>query len=573
MRLAKYLKPYWWLVILAPLTMVGEVVIDLTQPALMSSIVDDGVLGGNMELILWTGLKMLLLVAFGGLCGILSGAFSITASQSFANDLRRDLYKKVMSFSFEQTDKFSVGSLITRLTNDVTATADFVASLLRMFVRAPVFFVGGIIMMLRLNTRFALIMIVSMPLLLVFVIMIFKHVRPLFSIMQERLDKVNSKLREDITGARIIKSLVRENQEIDKLHEANENLLKISYSVGRTFAFFGPGLSIVMNISTVAVLYVGGLEVQAGNMQVGEVMAAVTYISQVLASVMMLAMSFMSITRAAASSRRILEVLDTVPEIQDGGHRDSDPVESIKFENVSFRYPGSSGLPAVRNINLEIHRGEKIAILGATGSGKSSLVQLIPRFYDTTEGRILLNGRDIKEYDLDNLRNKIGYVLQSGNIFSGTVLDNINYGSGSYTEEEGKEAALIAQADEYIQKFNEGYQTQISEKGASLSGGQKQRITIARALVKKPQVIIFDDSTSALDFKTEAKLREELNNRMEKTTVITIAQRIASVLSADRIVVLDNGEIAAVGSHKELMKSSPVYRDIYQSQIREDAEA
>ncbi|MCQ2445881.1 MAG: ABC transporter ATP-binding protein/permease [Clostridia bacterium] len=571
MRLAKYLKPYWWLAILAPLTMIGEVVIDLSQPSLMASIVDDGVLGGNMRLIIVTGLKMLLLVACGGCCGILSGAFSITASQSFANDLRRDLYKRVMSFSFEQTDNFTIGSLITRLTNDVTAVADFVGSVLRMFVRAPVFFIGGIIMMLTLNVKFGLVMIVSMPIQLTVVILVFKKVRPLFRVMQEKLDRLNSKMREDISGARIIKSLVREDQELERFHEANEDLLSTSYTVQHTFAFFGPALSIIMNFSVVAIIFIGGLQVEARNMQVGEVMAAITYIAQVLGALMMLTMTFMNITRASVSASRILEVLDTIPAIKDGGHEDNDPIESITFENVTFAYPGSSGVPAVKNINLEIKGGEKIAILGATGSGKSSLVQLIPRFYDVTEGTIRINGRDVREYNLENLRDKIGYVLQSSNIFSGTVLENINYGNTEHTEEEGIAAAHIAQVHEYIGKFNEGYHTAISEKGTSLSGGQKQRIAIARALVKKPPILIFDDSTSALDFKTEARLRSELNAAMENATVITIAQRIASVLSADRIVVLDNGEIVAVGPHSELIKTSAVYKDIYDSQIREDA--
>lgn len=571
MRLAKYLKPYWWLAILAPLTMIGEVVIDLTQPSLMATIVDDGVLGGDMRLIITTGIKMLLLVACGGLCGILSGAFSINASQSFANDLRRDLYKRVMSFSFEQTDNFTIGSLITRLTNDVTTVADFVGSVLRMFVRAPVFFIGGIFMMLTLNTRFGLVMIVSLPIQLAAVILVFKRVRPLFRVLQEKLDRLNSKMREDIGGARIIKSLVRESQEIDKFHDANEELLGVNYQVQHTFAFFGPALSIIMNFSVVAIIFIGGMQVEARNMQVGEVMAAITYIAQVLSSLMMLTMTFMTITRASVSAARILEVLDTVPAIKDGGHEDHDPIESISFENVTFSYPNSSGVPAVRNINLTIKGGEKIAILGATGSGKSSLVQLIPRFYDVTEGAIRINGRDIREYNLENLRDKIGYVLQSSNVFAGTVLDNINYGNEEHTEEEGIAAAHIAQVHEYIGKFSEGYHTHIGEKGASLSGGQKQRIAIARALVKKPPILIFDDSTSALDFKTEARLREELNAAMENVTVITIAQRIASVLSADRIVVLENGEIAAIGSHSELIKTSAVYQDIYHSQIREDA--
>ena len=571
MRLAKYLKPYWWLAILAPLTMIGEVIIDLSQPALMASIVDDGVLGGDMALIVTTGLKMLLLVACGGLCGALSGAFSISAAQSFANDLRQDLYKKVMSFSFEQTDKFTVGSLITRLTNDVTAVSDFISSMLRMFVRAPVFFIGGIVMMLSLNTKFALVMIVSLPIQLVVVVLVFRKVRPLFKVMQSKLDRVNSKMREDITGARIIKSLVREDQEIDRFHAANEDLLKVSYTVGRTFAFFGPSLQIIMNLSAVAIILIGGIQVEAREMQVGEVMAAVSYISQILMSMMMLTMTFMNITRASVSAGRILEVLDTVPTIKDGGYSDADPVESIKFENVTFSYPNSSGVPAVKNVNLEIKGGERIAILGATGSGKTSLVQLIPRFYDVTEGRITINGHDIREYDLENLRGKIGFVLQSSNIFSGTIMENILYGNTEHTAEEGVAAAKIAQADGYISEFNEGYDTEISEKGTSLSGGQKQRIAIARALVKKPQILIFDDSTSALDFKTEAQLRNELNQNMGDATVITIAQRIASVLSADRIVVLENGEIVAVGPHSELIQTSPVYKDIYDSQIRGDA--
>lgn len=568
MRLAKYLKQYWWMAILAPLTMIGEVYIDLLQPKLLASIIDDGVLGGNLDLVLLTGIKMLLLVAVGGLCGLASGAFSSMAAQNFANDLRCDLYKKVMSFSFEQTDKFTIGSLITRLTNDVTATADFVTSVLRMFVRAPVFFIGGIAMMLTMNIKFGLVLIVSFPVQIFVIIVLFKHVRPLFKVMQSKLDRVNIIMRENITGARIIKSLVREKKETEKFIGANEDLVGVSYRVGKSFAFLGPLLSIIMNFSVIAIIYIGGFEVEARAMQVGEIMAAITYISQILMSIMMLSMMFMNITRASVSSARILEVLDTAPTIADGGYKTDEGINSIRFDNVTFSYPGSSGVPAVKDISLEIKGGEKLAILGATGSGKSSLVQLIPRFYDTTAGDVYVNGHNVKEYDLENLRNKIGYVLQSSNIFGGTVMENIMYGSENKSREEGIRAAEIAQVSEYIEKFNDGYETLIDEKGSSLSGGQKQRIAIARAVVRKPQVLIFDDATSALDFKTESILMSALKSEMKGTTVIIIAQRIASVLSADRIAVLDNGELAALGSHKELMENSAIYRDIYDSQIK-----
>lgn len=578
MKVLRYLKPYWLFALLCPLAMILEVSMDLLQPTLMSDIVDNGILGDaaadeNLRYVLITGLKMLVFSLIGCFGGIASAAFGTAAAQKMGNDLRKDAFAKVMHMSFQQTDKFTTGSLVTRLTNDITAIQEFVAMSLRMFVRTGMQFIGGIAVILTLNVNFGIVLVISLPVQLIAVAIIMKKASPLFSIVQSRLDKVNSVVQENVSGARVVKAFTREEYEINRFDNANTDLMTTNLKVQKLLATLNPILMIIMNASVIAIIMIGGFQVEAKAMQVGEVMAAVTYITQILMSVMMVGMMFQQVSRSAASMKRVNEVLSTNPVISDG-HKsaDSDNSGTVEFRNVGFSYPGSSGKPVLSGIDLKAEKGQMIAILGSTGCGKTSLVNLVPRFYDATEGDVLVDGANVKDYDVDTLRSKIGIVLQKSELFSGTVAENIRWGCETATDEEVKTAAKIAQAEEFIDGFNDGYDTMISEKGASLSGGQKQRMAIARAIIKKPEILIFDDSTSALDLSTEAKLHKALRENLSGVTVIMIAQRIASVMRADKIAVLENGSICAFGTHKELMESSSVYRDIYYSQMKQGEE-
>ena len=574
-KLFRYLKPYWFIAIFSPLFMIAEVLVDLSLPKIMSTIVNDSIYAATIEeglaVVSANGIKMMILVLLGGLTGLGAAGFASAASQSFGNDLRRDTFSHVMALSPEQTDKFTVGSLVTRMTNDVTMMQTFVAQALRIFFRSPIMFVGGIIMSISLNSKFAVVILISLPIQLLVVWGVMKKAKPLFERMQERLDGVNSVVQENVTGARVVKAYVREDHETKRFHIANDNLFTVSLRVQNILAFMGPVMMIVMNLAVIAVIWLGGYEVKRGIIEVGEIMAVIQYITQILHSVMMFSMMFQTISRAQASAKRINEVLDCEPVICDGKYDGAGKEEKrghVVFKNISFRYPDAVDAPVLHDINLDVKSGENIAILGATGSGKSSLVQMIPRYYDPTEGEIELDGVNIKEYTLKALRTKIAYVLQKSELFSGTVAENLRWGNENATDEELREAAQIAQADEFIGKFNNGYDTMIAEKGASLSGGQKQRLSIARALLKNPDVLIFDDSMSALDLTTSAKLQKALREKLGNLTVITIAQRVASVMNADRIIVLDGGTIAAEGDHKTLLETSPVYRDIYESQLK-----
>ena len=578
MKVLRYLKPYWLFALLCPLAMILEVSMDLLQPTLMSDIVDNGILGDaaadeNLRYVLITGLKMLVFSLIGCFGGIASAAFGTAAAQKMGNDLRKDAFAKVMHMSFQQTDKFTTGSLVTRLTNDITAIQEFVAMSLRMFVRTGMQFIGGIAVILTLNVNFGIVLVISLPVQLIAVAIIMKKASPLFSIVQSRLDKVNSVVQENVSGARVVKAFTREEYEINRFDNANTDLMTTNLKVQKLLATLNPILMIIMNASVIAIIMIGGFQVEAKAMQVGEVMAAVTYITQILMSVMMVGMMFQQVSRSAASMKRVNEVLSTNPVISDG-HKsaDSDNSGTVEFRNVGFSYPGSSGKPVLSGIDLKVGKGQMIAILGSTGCGKTSLVNLVPRFYDATNGDVLVDGVNDKDYDVDTLRSKIGVVLQKSELFSVTVAENIRWGCETATDEEVKTAAKIAQAEEFIDGFNDGYDTMISEKGASLSGGQKQRMAIARAIIKKPEILIFDDSTSALDLSTEAKLHKALRENLSGVTVIMIAQRIASVMRADKIAVLENGSICAFGTHKELMESSSVYRDIYYSQMKQGEE-
>ena len=568
-KLSKYLKPYALFAVLTPLSMVGEVLGDLLQPKLMSKIVDDGVLGQDMNLIIRTGLLMLLVLIGGGACGIAASAFGGIASQSFSRDLRVDVFKRVMGLSFEQTDKFTTGSLVTRLTADITAIQQMVDFMLRMLVRDSLLFFGGIIMMLTLNVRFGIIILCALPVEIIMMIVILKKANPYYSIVAKRLDTVNSVVQENVTGARVVKAYVREDTEEKRFDDANISLMESNLRVQTLMAILQPLLMIILNLSVIAVIVIGGWQVQAQAMKVGEVMAAITYLTQVLHGVMMMYMMFQTLAKASASANRLREVLETDPVIKSGSVSLSDKTGgTVSFKNVSFSYPETKGRPVISDLTLDIKSGESVAILGATGSGKSSLVNLIPRFYDCTAGEVLVDGVNVKDCKLDELRKKVGIVLQKSELFSGTVEDNIKWGDKNATHEEVISAAQAAQADEFIQKIPAGYEGIIAEKGASLSGGQKQRLSISRAVLKKPEILILDDSTSALDLGTEAKLRAEIDRKMNGTTLIIIAQRIQSVKSCDRIAVLDHGKLCACDTHENLLKTCEVYQDIYASQVK-----
>lgn len=549
--------------------MVGEVLGDLLQPKLMSKIVDDGVLGQDMNLIIRTGLLMLLVLIGGGACGIAASAFGGIASQSFSRDLRVDVFKRVMGLSFEQTDKFTTGSLVTRLTADITAIQQMVDFMLRMLVRDSLLFFGGIIMMLTLNVRFGIIILCALPVEIIMMIVILKKANPYYSIVAKRLDSVNSVVQENVTGARVVKAYVREDTEEKRFDDANISLMESNLRVQTIMAILQPLLMIILNLSVIAVIVIGGWQVQAQAMKVGEVMAAITYLTQVLHGVMMMSMMFQTLAKASASANRLREILETDPVIKSGSVSLSDKTGgTVSFKNVSFSYPETKGRPVISDLTLDIKSGESVAILGATGSGKSSLVNLIPRFYDCTAGEVLVDGVNVKDCKLDELRKKVGIVLQKSELFSGTVEDNIKWGDKNATHEEVISAAQAAQADEFIQKIPAGYEGIIAEKGASLSGGQKQRLSISRAVLKKPEILILDDSTSALDLGTEAKLRAEIDRKMNGTTLIIIAQRIQSVKSCDRIAVLDHGKLCACDTHENLLKTCEVYQDIYASQVK-----
>ena len=555
--------------------MILEVSMDLVQPSLMSRIVDEGILTGNISFIVELGVQMLIFTVMGCIGGVLSGVFGNLAAQNFSNDLRKDVFAKVMKMSFQQTDKFTIGSLVTRLTNDITACQDFVGMALRMMVRTLMQFIGGIVMVLSINATFGYILLFTLPVQIVVIILVLRKGAPLFSVVQSKLDRVNSVVQENVSGARVVKAYTREDYEFKRFCKANDDLVSTNLRVQKLMALLVPILSILMNASVIAVIYIGGEPVRsaAAEVQVGSIMAAITYITQILMSMMMIGMMFQQVTRATASADRIREVLEADPVIADGSFNgDAPEIGTVEFRNVSFRYPGVQSGNVLNDVNIRVNRGETVAILGATGCGKTSLVSLIPRFYDATDGDVYVDGVNVRDYKLDDLRHKIGFVLQKSELFSETIEQNIRWGDPEASDEEVKYAAEIAQADEFIGGFSDGYKDMITEKGSSLSGGQKQRLSIARAIVKKPEILIFDDSMSALDLATDAKLQKALRVKLDGTTVIMIAQRVASVMRADKIAVIDNGKIIAFDNHDNLMKSCDVYRDIYNSQMREGAE-
>ena len=570
----KYLKKYWFFCLLAPLFMVGEVAMDLIQPDMMADIVDNGVLKSDIALIINIGIKMILTVVLGGFCGIMCGVFANIAAQGFGNDLRKDLFAKIMNLSFQQTDKISTGSLVTRLTNDVTQVQNMVMMAVRGFVRNTVMFLGGIFMLYRQSPKFALVAACGLPFVVCFVFFFLRKASPLFAIVQKKLDGINNVMQETVAGARVVKAYVKEEYELGRFDEANDALCTENLRVQTLLAFMSPCMNIVLNLCVVAVILVGGYTVQSGGtITPGNTMAAITYLAQILHGITFMANIFQTFSRAKASADRINEVLNSPDIITDGeGVAEQNGKGTIEFKNVSFAYPESDGQCVLEDISFKVNPGETLAIIGATGSGKSSLMHLIPRFYDVTEGEVLVDGVNVKDYELTDLREKIAIVLQKAELYSRSIEENIKWSKTQATPWEIKKAAEIAQADGFICDKTYGYYTQVTEGGHSLSGGQKQRISIARAILKEHEILIFDDSTSALDLKTEAAFYQALQKDHPDVTKIIIAQRIASIKGADRIAVLDNGSISAIGTHEELMQTSDIYRDIYKSQLKEGGE-
>lgn len=574
-NMLKYLKKYWLFTMLAPLFMIGEVSMDLIQPELMSHIIDDGVLGinsggvGNLDIILGTGIRMVLLVAAGGVCGVMSGVFANLSAQQFGNDVRKDTFKRIMSFSFEQTDKFSTGSLITRVTNDITQLQNFVMQCMRGFVRTSMLFIGGIVCMIGLNIQFGLVIACALPFIVICVIYFIAKSNPKFTILQKKLDKLNNIMQENVSGSRVVKAYVKEDYETERFNKTNDELVGTQLDVLLLLSYMTPVMNIILNLSVVAVIKVGGIQVMDGSATPGNVMAAITYCSQVLNAVMRMTMIFQTASRGVASQKRIMEILNCEPAIKDGAYDGETIVKGkVEFRNVSFAYPGNEDASVIEDFNLVISPGETIGILGATGCGKTSLISLIPRFYDVTKGAVLVDDVDVRDYKLEVLRDKIAVSLQKSEIFTASIADNIAWGLPDATPDNIAAAADTAQAAQFINNRKDGMQTIVSQGGHSLSGGQRQRVAIARAVIKPAEILIFDDATSALDLKTEAELYSNLGKNKKDITKIIIAQRIASVKNADRIVVMDNGKLADVGSHEQLMITSSIYKDIYDSQLK-----
>lgn len=546
---------------------------DLLQPEIMSQIVDDGVLGvssggvGNMGLIWTLGLKMICLVLFGGLSGSLNNAFVHMTGQNVGNEIRKDVFCKLMTFSFPQVDRFGTGALVTRVTNDITQVQNLVSQFVRGMIRTGMLMFGSIFFLFRLNIRFGLIVLCAFPLIVGCLVFCLSKANPLFSKLQMQLDQINAIMQEDISGIRIIKACIRESYEKLRFEKANGGLIRTQLQVLTILAFMNPVINALMYVVVALILRIGAIEVTAGATTPGDIMAAITYTTQLLNGIMGLTMLFQNISRGFASWKRVKEILHTKPELPDGSFGGQTELHGkIEFRGVSFSYPGSDQM-VLKNMNFTIYPGETVAIMGATGCGKSTLVNLIPRFYDATEGTVLVDDVDVRDYSLQALRKKISAALQKAELFHQTIGQNIAWGKEGADSEAIKAAAKVAQAEEFIDKMPNSYETMVAERGTSLSGGQKQRVSIARSIIKQGEILIFDDATSALDLKTEANFYAALKQVRPDCTKIIIAQRIASVRQADRIIVLEKGSITACGSHEELLRNCQVYRDIYDSQM------
>ncbi len=568
-RWLKYVKPYKAYFILGPMCMIVEVIGEVLMPKFFASIING--VNSEMSPLYIVGICALMIItALLMLASGVGGAyFGAKAAVNFAGDLRDDIYKKVQSFSFANVDKFETGSLVTRLTNDVTQLQVFVNMLLRMFLRSPGMLIGALIMAIILSPSLSVVFAVIIPVVAVGIFTVVRIGFPRFSIMQTKIDALNTEVQENLTNVRVIKSYVREDHQKEKFHRANRDLKDSALNALKVIITMHPLVMLFMHLTTVIILWVGGNQVATGDLLVGDLTAFITYVTQILISLMMFVMMFMTSSRAMASAKRISEVLDEVPDINDFGANEKDKKimnGKIEFKNVSFRYYKNSEDAVLDDISFEILPGETVGIIGSTGCGKTTLISLIPRFYDTDAGQVLIDGIDVRDYSLKNLRDGIGMVLQKNVLFSGTIHDNIRWGNDEADFDEIREFSDFAQADTFINEFKEKYDTELGQGGANLSGGQKQRLCIARALVKKPKILILDDSTSAVDTATEAKIKTAFSEKLPNMTKIIIAQRISSVCDADKIVVMNEGKISGIGTHEELLNTNEEYREIFYSQ-------
>ncbi|MGG3469213.1 ABC transporter ATP-binding protein [Neobacillus pocheonensis] len=567
--LTKYIKKYWKSFSMAVLFLTFEALSDLMQPTIMAKIIDKGVVEKDLHYVLKMGGLMLVITAVGAIAASSRSIIASIVSQNFGTELRADLFKRIQTLSFKNIDRFDRASLITRLTNDVTQIQVFVNGLMRIFVKAPLLAIGGLIMATRLNLHLAVVLAVVVPIVALLIVYNMKLGFPLFAKVQKALDKVNAVMREYLSGVRVVKAFNRFDIEIGKFTKANNHFRDQSITASRLMATFSPAIMLTVNLGIVVVLWIGGLGVNKGNIQVGNIIAFTNYMTQILFSLMMISMVFNMFVRARASAGRIGEIFiqEDSPVLANETNHQLKEKGRIDFENVTFSYESAYGEPILRKINLSILPGETVGIIGSTGSGKSTLVGLIPRFYDVTTGAIKVDGKNIDEINPKTLREKIAIVPQKNILFTGSVAENIRWGKEDASFEELVAAASIAGAHDFITASPEGYETKIGQGGVNFSGGQKQRISIARALVKKPEILILDDSTSAVDVATEAKIKEGLKTYAKGLTCLLIAQRITSIMDADKIVVLDHGEIVGVGNHHELMKDCHVYQEIYHSQM------
>lgn len=569
-RYWKYIKPYLGAFIITPVLMMVEVFGEIILPKLMAVIINEGVGNRNISLIVEIGLMMIgtaVLMAAGGIGGAYFGA---KASLNFAADLRKDAFENVQRFSFADIDKFSTGSIVTRLTNDITQVQSMVNMLLRMTLRAPGMLIGAVIMAFLINARLALVIVVVIPILIGTIAVIIKIAFPRFKALQGKIDKMNSTTREALTNVRVIKSFVRDDFEQFKFDNANDDLQATSLKAFKVMITTMPLMSLFMNITTLAVVWFGGKQIIVGDMLVGDLTAFITYVTQILMALIFSSMLILQSSRAIASANRINEILDCKPEINDEGAKEPDKKVtngSIEFKNITFRYYKETGEPVLDHIDLTINGGETVGIIGSTGSGKTSLVSMIPRLYDVDEGEVLVDGVNVKDYSLKNLRDGVAMVLQKNVLFSGSIIENLQWGDADASLEEIRKVAEMAQADGFVSSFTEGYETDLDQGGVNVSGGQKQRLCIARAMLKKPRILILDDSTSAVDTATERYIRENLKSYMPEATKIIIAQRISSVIEADKIVVIDDGKIVGLGKHDELIENCEAYQEIYYSQM------
>ncbi|MDO3677567.1 ABC transporter ATP-binding protein [Paenibacillus ehimensis] len=571
LKLFAYLKPYRASIAIVLALIFLQSLSDLYLPTLMADIVDIGVVQGDTPYILRIGGFMLLVAAAGTVCSVAASYYSSKVAAGFGQRLRGSVFEHVENFSLQEFDRIGTASLITRTTNDITQVQQVLTMMLRMMVSAPMLCIGGIVMAVSQDAKLSLVLIVIIPVLVGAIFFIASKGIPLFKAMQTKLDKLNLVLREGLTGIRVIRAFNRAGHEKRRFNEANLDLTGTGLKVNRIMGAMMPVMMLTMNFATIAIIWFGSFRIDSGDMQVGSLMAFLQYAMQIMFSLMMVSMMFVMIPRASVSAARIREVLDMVPTLNDPEQaKDGGTLKGyVEFQEVSFSYPGAEK-PAIEGITFTAGPGEVTAIIGGTGAGKSTLISLIPRFYDAAEGRVLVDGTDVREMTQEALRAKIGFVPQKAVLFSGTIRDNIRYGKEDATEEEIRHAADFAQATEFISEMKDGFDSVIAQGGSNVSGGQKQRLSIARALVRRPDIYVFDDSFSALDFKTDAKLRAALREETGEATVIIVAQRVSTVIDADRIVVLDEGRIAGIGRHRELLDTCKVYREIVSSQLSEE---